>query len=160
LGKQPVRIMQAKRRSDNATVEVINTTDLTASRTTDYGGLKQMLNDDTPGPVNRMVVGAQDGLVRWIHVPLADDTVDMVVHRLPLQRVTGPGQQLYEINEIHHIHLIDWMKHLSYKKQDTETFDAKASMGARANFEAYCRQVSLEGERIKHKTRVVGYGGI
>ncbi len=155
-----MRVMSAKRRSDNREIEVVNITDLHAHYRSDYGVRVKQFLDDTPGPVRMMVLGMQRDLVRWVQVPEFDDAVDMVVYRLPLAPITGAGQTLDGIEEMHHLHLLDWMKHLAYKKQDAETFSPKDSERSGQAFLAYCDQVRAEWERYKHKTRVVAYGGI
>lgn len=155
-----LRIMKAVRRSDNADIEVINPTDTSRFTSSDYGRTRKLVNDSTPGPVRYMLLGAQKGVVRWINVPVVDDVVDLVIRRLPLTRVTGPGQSLSEVDEIHHLHLLNWMKHLAYKKADADTFNPKGSVAAQEDFMAYCSLVKAENERYKHKTRVVKYGGL
>ena len=155
-----MRVMSAKRRSDNREIEVVNITDLHAHYRSDYGVRVKQFLDDTPGPVRMMVLGMQRDLVRWVQVPEFDDAVDMVIYRLPLKPITGAGQALDDVEEIHHLHLLDWMKHLAYKKQDAETFSPKDSERSGQAFLAYCDQVRAEWERYKHKTRVVAYGGI
>jgi hypothetical protein len=152
LNTSILRIMNATRRSDGGTIAVINATDIT--------NLRKFALERESGRVEYMVIGTKPNTCRWIGVPVVDDVCDMSVYRLPMVPVTGPGHPLSEIDEMHHIHLLDWMKHLAYKKQDGETFNAKASMDCRAAFETYCRQAKAEWERYKHKTRVVAYGGL
>ena len=155
-----MRVMSAKRRSDKATIRVINSTDLGSVRVSDYGQAVLTKVDEATGPVRLMVLGMQRGVVRWVQLPEFDDAVDMVIYRLPLKPITGAGQALDDVEEIHHLHLLDWMKHLAYKKQDAETFSPKDSERSGQAFLAYCDQVRAEWERYKHKTRVVAYGGI
>lgn len=152
LNTSILRIMSATRRSDGAEIMVVNATDLAQ--------LRRLSSMRESGRVDYMLIGTKPNSCKWVRVPVVDDICDLTVYRLPLVPVTGPGQQLSEIDEMHHLHLLDWMKHLAYKKQDAETFNAKASMDCRAAFEAYCNQVQAEWERYKHKTRVVAYGGL
>lgn len=155
-----LRIMSATRRSDNAVVSVINSTDIGKLRSKDYGQSKAILMDNRSGPVRYMVIGMQKDKVRLIQIPEADDIIDMVIYRLPLEPVSDLTHDLAEIEEHHHLHLLDWMKHLAYRKQDADTFDPKKSAECEASFRAYCAQVKAEIERYKHKSRVVTYGGI
>jgi hypothetical protein len=155
-----LRIMSASRRSDLNTVNVINEADVGKLRSMDYGQVKRLLLDNNQGEVRYMVVGMQKNTVRWVQVPKVDDYVDMYVYRLPLSTITGDGQKLDDVEEIHHIHLLDWMKYLAYKKQDAETFNPQASAAGKQNFEAYCSLAKAEFDRMKHKTRVVSYGGL
>lgn len=41
-----------------------------------------------------MVIGMQRGIVRWVNVPEADDTIKLRVYRLPLNDITGDDQEL------------------------------------------------------------------
>ena len=155
-----LRILSATRRSDNQPVEIININDIGKMRSSDYGQVKSIIMDTLTGKVRYMVTGMQHGVVRWVQVPEFDDTVDLVINRLPLNRITGDKQEIFEVAEEHHIRLLDWMKHLAYKKQDADTFNQKASDLGEIGFEKYCSQVKAEIERYKHKTRVVSYGGL
>lgn len=155
-----LRIVGATRRSDTHPIEIINVTDVARMRSSDYGQVKQFILDSTPGQVRYMVLGMQKGVVRWAQVPEVEDVCDLTIYRLPLNVIEGDGQELSDVEEIHHLHLLDWMKHLAYKKQDAETFSPDASAARLADFTAYCTRVKAEWERYKHKTRVVSYGGL
>lgn len=155
-----LRIMTAERRSDNYEIKVVNATDRALSTASDYGKVRNLLRDDKPGPVTHMVHGMQRGRVRWLQVPVADDVCDMVIYRLPLKNLETVDSQLEEVAADHHIYLLDWMKHLAYKKQDADTYDPQKSKDCAAEFEAYCRMVKAEWERYKSKVRKVTYGGL
>ena len=155
-----MRIMGATKRSDNRPIDVINRTDVAQMRTTDYGLVKQILLDDKPGEIRYFVHGMQRGKARLVQVPKVDDYIDLNVYRLPLVTIDGDGVELEDVSDEHHIHLLDWMKHLAYKKHDADTFDQRASELSKQDFLAYCTQVKAEWERYKHKTRVVSYGGL
>lgn len=152
ISKKIMRVMSA-RRADGRELSVINAADL------GRGGCAYSLTDHT-GPLTAMVIGMQRGLVRWINVPELDETVSLHVYRLPLGDITGEGQEFDDLDEQHHIYLLNGMKALAYRKQDAETFDKERAEENEAVFYRYCQQVRGEFEREKHKTRVVGYGGI
>lgn len=155
-----LRIMDATLRSTNQPVEVINSTDVGKMRSTDYGQIKQLLLDDKAGRIRYLVHGMQRDKARLVQVPEVDDFIDLHIYRTPLDMITGDGQELTDVAEDHHLHLLDWMKHLAYKKQDADTFNPQASLQGKQDFEAYCAFVKAEWERYKHKTRVVSYGGL
>lgn len=155
-----LRVISATRRSDNGNVNVINQTDIGKMRSSDYGQIKQMMLDTKGGEVRYMVLGMEQHKARLVQVPEFDDTLDLYIYRLPLNKLTADGQKLSDVDEHHHIHLLDWMKHLAYKKQDAETFNPKQSELCKNDFIAYCSQAKAEFERMKHKTRVVSYGGL
>lgn len=113
-----------------------------------------------PGKVRALFLGVADWVGHWDVVPATDDTCELFIRRIPEGRVTGAGQEIFGTDEIHHYALLDWMKHLAYRKPDAETFNPEASGRAEASFRQYCEQVKRERERVKHKTRVVSYGGL
>ena len=155
-----LRIMSATRRSDTKPIEIINPTDVGKLRASDYGQVKSIVMDTRSGPVRYMVIGMERDKARWVQVPEVDDIADLIIYRMPLVPITGEDQALADVAEEHHIHLLNWMKHLAYKKQDADTFDAQASARGKADFESYCALVKAEWERYKHKSRVTSYGGI
>lgn len=155
-----LRIMSASRASDGGEIKILNSTDLGALPLSDYGLIRELKLDDKQGPVRFGVIGMADDVIRWVNVPLENDTCKLIVYRKPLDRITIDSEEFGELNEDHHIHLLDWMKHLAYGKQDAETFDKGRADEFGGKFEAYCALVKSERERAKHKTRVVQYGGI
>lgn len=160
LSPSILRIMSATRRSDFQPIEVINSTDIAKMRSQDYGQVKRLLMDNSQGVVRYMVQGMKPDLVRWVQIPAVADTIDLVVYRMPIGMITGDGQEFTDVDPDHHLHLLDWMKYLAYKKHDADTFDPQASASGKAEFEDYCSTVKSEWERYKHKTRVVSYGGL
>ncbi|WP_018609492.1 hypothetical protein [Uliginosibacterium gangwonense] len=155
-----LRIISATRRSDRASLEIINAEDLGRMRSSDYGQVKTLVLDERPGAVRYMVIGMQKNVVRWVMVPDQDDIVDLHVYRLPLNRLASDSAQFEELEDIHHWSLLKWMKHLAYGKQDAETFDKGRADLFEGEFRAYCAQAKAEQDRYKHKTRVVAYGGL
>ena len=155
-----LRIMSATRRSDTHPIEIINPTDLQKMRSSDYGQIKSIVMDNRAGPVRYMVQGLKRGSVRWVQVPEVDDVCDLHVYRLPLVVIDGDGISLDDVEEEHHPHLLDWMKHLAYKKADADTLNPSASELCKRDFEAYCAFTKAEWERYMHKTRVVSYAGL
>lgn len=160
--KRILRVMEAYRASDNAEITVINQTDIKGARSTDYGVARPIYLDTTPGPVRFMIIGSERGKCKWVQVPIVDDTANLYVYRLPLERITedtSPDFDFAEIGEEHHSSLIYWMRHLGYLKSDAECFDKGKADEFEGRFRAYCEQAKREWERYKHKTRIVKYGG-
>ena len=155
-----MRIMSANKLSDEQDLKIINMVDEAVTSSDDYFQLLRSIRSTSTGAVTKMVLGAERDKVRWVNVPAVNDTVNLHVYRLPLTHVTDETHTLDEVKEDHHGYLLDWMKHLAYKKQDAETFDKSKSEESEASFRTYCAQVKAEWERYKHKTRVVAYGGI
>ena len=155
-----LRIMSAYRVSDGAEIKVINSTDFPLLRANDYNTVRPQWLDTTPGPVRYMMIGAQRDIARWVQVPAADDVAQLTVYRLPLTKITSSGQEFTGVSEEHHFHLLKWMRHLAYQKQDADTFDRGKRDENELAFRLYCAQVTAEIERYKAKPRSIAYGGI
>lgn len=155
-----LRITHMNRRSDFGDIEIINFPDLAKKSRGDYGMITPLKLDDTTGIVRYGIIGMQRHTVRWINIPEVDDVADMMIFRLPFDRLTDFGQEISEVDEDHHIHLLDGMKALAYRKQDVETFNLEKATTSDGAFLAYCAFVKAELEREKYKVRTVAYGGI
>jgi hypothetical protein len=106
-----------------------------------------------------IVFGIEPGRIRLSPYPHAAGQINLIVDRLPLKSITGEEQKL-EVAEQHHQHLVTWMMHRAYNKQDAETLNRKASQDAKTAFNQYCFDAKAEKDRAMHKTRTVRYGGI
>lgn len=158
------RIMKIRRVtlvSNGLALDLKNVEDTPLTRVNDYGTLSPAGYDTVPGQVRCMVIGEEEGLVRWISVPAANDTAKLVVYRLPLNTLSEDSgdTDMDEVQPHHHRHFLKWMKHRAYDKQDAETFNRGRSDDEKAKFEAYCLQAKGELDRQKSKTRIVAYGG-
>ena len=158
VSKKILKYREARLGSTGRKLTLINYTD-TERPTLDYGNTATD-SDMQPGEVHSMIIGEQKGLVRWVQVPTVADTVKLSVMRLPLNKITGDGQEFEDVDEEHHETLTLWMKARAHMKQDAETFDKGRAQDFRAQFEVYCRGVVADWERHKSKLRVVTYGGI
>jgi len=65
--------------------------------------------------------------IRLVPTPVNNDTMQLTVVRLPLADITIAGVQSPEIPEEFHMDLIEWICHLAYLKQDSETEDLQRS---------------------------------
>lgn len=155
-----LRFDKAMRESDGREITIANWTDQALMRRDDYGISSFLYNDRAPGEVRYMVIGSQAGKVKWVSPPAADDVALLQVYRLPLERVVDETHTLSEVDEDHHIHLLDWMKHLAYLKRDTETYNKSASDEHAASFIQYCTMAKAEMDRYRSKVRTVQYGGL
>lgn len=155
-----LRIMSANKESDESDLTIINMVEDATTESADYFQIRRSIRSTQTGAVTKMIVGAEKNKVRWVNVPEVDDVVNLHVYRLPLTHIVDEDHTLSDVDEGHHIYLLDWMKHLAYKKQDAETFDRGKSDEFEGTFRAYCAQVKAEWERYKHKTRIVEYGGL
>jgi hypothetical protein len=134
--------------------------DLPQTNFSDYGISTSMSLDDTDtGDVKYGLHDVRDGFIRWVRVPDTADTCRLSVYRLPFPRIVEQEDDL-EIEEQHHLHLVKWMKHMAYSKEDAEIYDKGLSEQNKEMFESYCRQSSGEAARRRYKPRVVHYGGL
>lgn len=153
-------IRQASLDPSGDAVRVINAQDMERLSDEDYGVLRQINTSVSKGRVRYMVMGMEQGKVRWVNTPDVNYTVKLIIDRLPLTTITDGGQQFEGVNAHHHFHFLQWMRHLAYGKQDAETFDKTRSGAEKQMFEQYCYLAKMEKDRYKHKVRVVAYGGI
>lgn len=141
-------------------VQFVSEGDMGNVQVQDYGwAIGRSFDDEDAGPVSYGVLGVQKNYVRWIKVPSENDTCRIHVYRLPYPRVDTADDSL-EIEAQHHRHLILWMKHLAYSKQDAEARDDEQAKDNEVAFVRYCDKAAREIERQRYKPRVVKYGGL
>lgn len=153
-------IRQATLEPLGETVKVINAQDIESLNDEDYGLMRRLNISKSTGKVRYLVMGLEDDVVQWVHIPDRDYEVHLLVERLPLEPVTEDSETFEGVKEHHHFHLLKWMKAQAYLKQDAETFNKVKSDEQKAEFLAYCELAKKEKEKYKHKVRVVRYGGI
>jgi hypothetical protein len=156
-----MRIRTAMNVTDNnCPVTVINVQDEDELSTEDYGIIRRTGRIDVPGPIRYLISGEEEDYVRWVQIPTVDTQIQLVVERLPLIRITRARQRFTGVREEHHYHLLKWVSHLAYHKQDADTFNLVKSNAERDEFMKYCEFAKREKDTRKHKVRVVSYGGI
>lgn len=146
-----LKIVRLQRDSDGKRLDLVNFENV------DAAGIRL---DNQTGPVEAAVIGMEENKLRWVRIPAVNDSVSMVIERLPLNTIEADFKKPLEIEEQHHLHLLLGMAALAYGKQDSDTYNANKSADKQARFVAYCEQAKLEIQRKRHKTRIVGYGGI
>lgn len=114
----------------------------------------------TGSPVKAVIVGMERNKLRAWPIPVDSDAVILDVYRLPLLEINKGKNCFFEVDEQHHIHLLDWMYHLAYSKQDVDTHDEQKAAKFEKSFVDYTERVWKENERKRHKPRKVKYGGI
>jgi len=155
-----LHIREAHRVADARKLVVTNAQQLPLLTSgSDYGNTRSLLMDATQGIPAVAVIGLERNKVRWCPVPDQDYDVRLLVYRLPLEGITGDNQELEELDAMHHIHLLKWMRSLAYQKQDAETFDRGKSAEAESRFREYCGQVKREWDRYRAKPGFTAYGG-
>ncbi len=158
-----LRFRNAYLMSDGTDLKLVNETELPKFTSTDYGRVGAPTRDRLPGKVTHMVTGidrnATRGLVRWVRIPEANDTVQLSVMRLPLDTVEA-GFEFDEIGQEHIEFLLLWMKARAYGKQDAECFDRGRKEDNEQAFRKYCAEAKAEWNRYKSHSMSVAYGGL
>lgn len=145
-----VLTVRAAYRTDGTPLRLVNFERL---QTTGEG---RALFADTPGPIHTLVLGMERNRVRVVHTPTEDQTLNLIVHRLPLDPLTALGQEP-EIDEHHHRHLVKWALHLAHLKADAETYDRGRSDQYARDFELYCALAKTEAGRREHVQRTMQF---
>jgi hypothetical protein len=147
--------------STGSDVTIVNVQDMADSiGSNDYGNIQRLAATKIPGNIRYLIIGMERNKGQVVMAPTVDDTINLVIYRLPLITLASDDDSLAEVAEHHHESLLLYMKHLAFKKNDAETFDRARSDENGLEFEAKCAEAKSEWERYKHKTRVVQYGGL
>jgi len=160
IDESVMRIRTARNVTDNKPLKVINVQDTDNLTTEDYGIIRAVSDPTTIGSVPYMIIGEQDDYVRWVNIPDQDITVQLVIERLPLLPITREKQRFTGVRPEHHYHLLKWVRHLAYRKQDADTFNLVKSDQEREDFVAYCELAKREKSIRRHKVRTTSYGGL
>lgn len=155
-----IRILSGRLATARRDISFVLESDLNLLRERDYGSqLKFTLDDTDIGDVRYGMLGLEEKKIRWLRVPQVNDTCHLRVLRLPYPRIVDWDTNPLEIDDFHHIHLIKWMKHLAYSKQDAEARNDKLAEDNRAAFILYCDEARKEIDKRRYRPRVVQYGG-
>ena len=156
-----IRLMQ--RASDNHEIELWNFEDAQFRPYYDlssYYTPYQIALNDLTGQVTKGITGMEKNKIRWVYVPVANDTAICTVRRLPLETITTDNLAELEIPDEDHELLLDGMKALAYKKEDAETFNKAKQVEHEQAFLNNCAESKHKRERREHKYRRVRYGGL
>ena len=132
-----MRIRTAHNVTDNKQLKVINIQDAENLSDEDYGIIRNIGDLTTIGSVRYVIIGEEDDYVRWVNIPAVETTVQLVVERLPLIPITRARQRFLGVRDEHHYHLLKWVRHLAYRKQDADTFNLVKSDQERDDFIGY-----------------------
>lgn len=160
-----LRLKSVENRVDGYRCQILNYEDMAAqSAVPDYGYVAVSGIDSSTGPIRAVVTGMEPNKIRLIRIPEANQDLRLVVNRLPLIDINtttvGNATAVLEIDEMHHRHLLLWMKALAHMKQDAEIFNQGKAMEFDAQFRQYCDQAKSDLGRREHKYRTIAYGGL
>ena len=153
-----LRVLKATMRSNQRELKIINYTDLQSVVSVDYGKSAKV-SLTTKGVPRYFMVGAKPNVARLIHIPEAADTIDLIVERMPLGKITGPKSELKEIDDWHHLAMLDWMKARTYQRPGSEIYNLKLGETFAQRFSTYCNEARRDKDKRSSKVRVVSYGG-
>jgi hypothetical protein len=163
LDRRIIKIRRAVFGSTGRPLIILNVEDTPRPPLNDYGVVPPIGYDYLPGVVTSMVIGEQEGVCRWIQVPMENDSAKLAVWRMPLVSEidsSSPEDALMEVDPRHHRNLLKWMRHRAYGKQDADTFNRGRSQENETAFHTYCEWARFEQQRQRSKVRITQYGGI
>lgn len=114
----------------------------------------RLLFDGRTGELRALVKDMQKGFLRAYPKSSAAGTVSLEATRL--SETVAAGDDL-EIDEVHHLSLLTWVKYRAYSKQDTETYDPVKAADYKAMFKDYCDESRIEHGRLTRNVAVVQF---
>lgn len=126
---------------------------IAAEKVADHG----LRFDGSVGPVKALITGLEKDYVRTYPTPNVSEVLELRTFRLP---VTVEKDDDFEIDEQHHLPLLDWVKHRAYNVQDAETTDTKKADKFETAFRNYCATSKIEQSRARRPVSAVTYGGL
>ncbi len=109
------------------------------------------------GPIQALIAGMDEGMLRAWPVPSEPTVIDLRAFRLPLTVEAGDD---LEIPEQHHRYILYWAKYLAYSVHDAEAYDKNAAEKYLTLHAAYCAKARIEQNRVRRPVSTVTYGGI
>lgn len=110
------------------------------------------------GQPKYLVLDYEPEQIRLAPIPSQDDEVRLAVHRLPICDVRN-GANL-EIPEQYRAQLVLWMKHLAYRKADSEIFDEDLADRYQTRFVQFAREVDTRNKVRGKRQFTTRYGGL
>lgn len=154
-------LRDAYRESDGRRVTIMNMESMMGpARMTDTPtnlGLSWQANQAV-GPIRAVITGMSQNALHIVGNTDAEDTLHLVLNRLPLDTVTLTSA--LEIPPQNHRTLLLWMKHLALLKQDAEVFDKARAEECAREFYAKCGEAKQSMAEREHVYRTVAYGGL
>jgi len=97
---------------------------------------------------------------RLVGIPADDDTLNLVIFRLPLTDIEDDGSE-FEVTDLRHQRaFIHWMKKRAYEKHDTQTLNTKLSRDSELQFRSYAEEAKHQYRRLRMKAGTIRYGGL
>lgn len=122
----------------------------------------QLLWETSSGTPRYIITDMETNTLRLAPIPVADDTLELFVYRLPLQSITDDVQALEVVEEDFQRGLLFYMKYMAYLKNDIDTYDARLQQAALENHENFIEMAKRQLRRLRFSSTagIVHYGGL
>lgn len=156
-----MRIKSVRRLNDGQSVRVINYTDLERGAVYDYGRRCDMgLNLDDTGEVRYFMLGAKKHTARLIAIPDVSQEIELLVDRMPMNKITGPTSTFSDIDEVHQPAMLDWLKAKAFRRPAKGLLNPQLAEFFENSFNAIVAEAQGAQNLFKSKVRNVQYGGV
>lgn len=160
----PAYVMKVKkvcRLSDGRSLEIINYTDIGRGFVRDYGRTLQLpLNLEEKGDIRFFMIGAKKHTARLIAVPEVTDELELLVDRMPMNKITSPTSKFSDIDEVHQPALLDWLKAKVFRRPAKGLFNPQLAEFFENRFNTVVGEAQGAQNLFKTKVRNVQYGGV
>lgn len=161
LPQYVMRVKKVRRLSDGHTVEIINYTDVGRGAVRDYGRTLQFpLNLDESGEVRYFMIGAKKHTARLIAIPEVAQELELLVDRMPMNKITGPTSTFSDIDEVHQPAVLDWLKAKVFRRPAKGLLNPQLAEFFENSFNAIVAEAQGAQNLFKSKVRNVQYGGV
>ncbi|MCK5016503.1 MAG: hypothetical protein KAS32_05455, partial [Candidatus Peribacteraceae bacterium] len=105
-----------------------------------------------------IVTDIELGKGRLVPIPTSGDTVELMTHRLPEEKIEDDDVDPV-IDPQYHLDMLIWAKKLAYEKHDSETLDKKESVDFEMQWERRVAEINKRNKIKISGAGVVQYGG-
>ena len=118
--------------------------------------------ESSTGTPRYIITDLETNSLRLAPIPVADDTLQLVVYRLPLEDINDNQQALEITEEDFQRGLLFYMKYMAYTKNDIDTYDERLQQTALSNHENFIENSNRQLRRLRFSSTagVVQYGGL
>ncbi|MGH8567067.1 MAG: hypothetical protein ACREXU_03390 [Gammaproteobacteria bacterium] len=126
----------------------------------DYGLVVPWQWRTATGEPRFAVTDYQPGKLLLVPKPVAGDTLNLVVYRLPLLTLALGSGAFEVVDEDHQYGLRLYMQHLAFSKVDSETYSPRRAAAAKTEWLEFIGGARLTFRRQRFTQKPVAYGGI
>jgi hypothetical protein len=145
-----LRIRHAALLSTMRPIDVTTLSEMQVGYTvSDYGTLSTTTWDRAIGSPKYFVTDIEIYKGRLVPIPQADDTINLIVYRLPLEDLTSASTELEIVDTRYQRDLILLMKSMAYGKHDSDVYNEDLADKYFKLFTARCDEVYWELSRAR-----------